>query len=171
MALSHKFITDPKTGFLETLDNISHPFTAERKTQFLELYKTNGIRLRRAARSMGISDEVVNRHLQLDPAFKKAFDAVEAEYIEDLEAMSRDQALTNPKAYVERIFQLKCMFPSKYGQEGWRPLSGGNVTINISGASLVEEKKRQEIIDAKIIDDLSSIDDKTPLTDDKQIAN
>lgn len=132
---------NPDTGMVETSGNFMSPFDSDRKLQFLELYKQNGIRLRRACRSMGLSESTVSHHLKIDPVFKEQFDAVERDYIEDLEATSRDNAL-NPKQVIERIFQLKCLLPLKYGQS--EKTQQGNVTINVNGDLLIDAKKRIE---------------------------
>lgn len=147
---------NPETGMIETSGNFMSPFDSDRKLQFLELYKQNGIRLRRACRSMGLSEATVSHHLKIDPVFKEQFDAVERDYIEELEAVSRENAL-NPKATIERIFQLKCLVPLKYGQEnGYSQRSNGQIVINVNGDLLIDAKKRIESmarqIDQNVID-------------------
>lgn len=140
---------DPGTGMVEALGGFPNVFDAERKAHFLELYKAEGIRLRRACRSMGLSEATVNHHLKIDPVFKEQFDAVEKDYLEELEATSRSNAL-NPKAVIERIFQLKCLLPGKYGQENGYSQRDSKIVINIQGDMLIDAKRRAEIVDTFI---------------------
>jgi hypothetical protein len=143
---------DPVNGYLETSGNYATPFDSERKKAFLEVYKQHELGIRKACRSMGLSVSTVNHHLQIDPKFKEDFDEAEREYIENLECVSRTNAL-NPKAVIERIFQLKCLLPSKYGQ--FENKSEPKVTINISSDVINEAKRRCEsmerAIDAEIV--------------------
>jgi len=97
---------------------------------------------------MGLSESTVSRHLHTDPKFKEMFEAVEKDYIEDLEATSRDNAL-NPKSVIERIFQLKCLIPEKYGQEN-KP-SNQTVNITIDSELLRQVASRNNVIEAQII--------------------
>lgn|SRR3990167_5360089 len=138
---------DPTTGFIESL-GYANAFDAERKKTFLQVYFENGLRIRRACDSMGLSVDTIHRHYKLDPVFKEQFDAVEAQYLEDLEGVSRINAL-NPKSVIERIFQLKCLLPIKYGQEN-KP-SSHQINVNIDGKFLENMKKRDEIIEAEVI--------------------
>ena len=139
---------DPVSGMIQTTGNYPTPFDPERKTQFLSLYKLNDLGLRKACRSMGMSEATVTHHLKIDPEFKRLFDECEREYIEDLECVSRQNAL-NPKSVIERIFQLKCLLPLKYGQEN-KPATNQPIQINISGDLLIDAKRRVEMLDAKI---------------------
>jgi outer membrane protein assembly factor BamE (lipoprotein component of BamABCDE complex) len=130
-------------------------FDSDRKLAFLENYKANGLRLRRACREMGLSEATVSHHLRIDPVFKEKFDAVEHDYIEDLESVSKSNAL-NPKSVIERIFLLKCLLPDKYGQEN-KP-SNQQIIINIDGKLLSKFSEREKVIDAKIVDDLRKVE-------------
>ena len=152
---------DPETGFLES-NAYSNVFDAERKLAFLDNYRNNGLRLRQSCRTMGLSESTVNKHLHTDPVFKEKFEAVEKDYLEELEATSRQNAL-NPRSVIERIFQLKCLLPDKYGQEN-RPAST-QITINLDGKSLENMLKRAEIVDAKIIN--STLDDNSQTVDNQ----
>ena len=148
----HNHMIDPHTGFMENPAFLSD-FDAERKLKFLELYKANGLRLRRTSRSMGLSESTVSRHYKIDPVFKKALDDVERDYLEELEATSRENAL-NPKAFVERIFLLKCLKPEKYGQENRPPIT--NLTINFGGDRVGDAIDKAKILDAEIEKEIDS---------------
>ena len=138
---------DPITGFLATTGNYPAAFDGEKKKAFLEVYKAESLGIRKACRRLGISTATIGHHLQIDPEFKDAFDNAEREYIEDLECTSRINAL-NPKSVIERIFQLKCLLPSKYGQENKQQEVKVNLTIN--GDLLIDAKRRSEIVDVSI---------------------
>lgn len=144
---AHNHIVDPATGFLE---NPAYPnqFDATRKTVFLKVYFGNGLRLRRACEEIGISIETFNHAMRQDPAFKQAYDESMDQYMEDLEGVSRTNAL-NPRSVIERIFQLKCLIPEKYGQEN-RP-QNTHITLNIDGKAVEMLSNRSQIIDAQVI--------------------
>lgn len=158
---------DPNTGYIQTTGNYPNAFDPVRKEAFLELYKANGLRLRRACREMGMSEATISHHLKIDPVFKEKFDGVEADYIENLEQVSRDNALNNPKAVIERIFQLKCLLPLKYGQEnGYSQRGNGQIIINIDGKMLEASRKRDETMDAQVI--TSTLQAESKSVDSKQ---
>lgn len=138
---------DPHTGFLESPGFLSN-FDAQKKTTFLEVYKNNGLGLYRTCRSLGMSVSTIHKHYQIDPVFKKAFDECRTEYSDELEAVSRSNAL-NPKSVIERIFQLKSLFPEKYGDS--KSSGSTQITVNIDGKMLETMKKRAEIIDVETI--------------------
>lgn len=148
---------DPATGFIVSL-GYANVFDSERKIAFLKMYRENGLRLRRACRSMGLSEDTIHRHYKLDPLFQEQFDAVEKDYIDELEGVSRDNAL-NPKSVIERIFQLKCLLPLKYGQEN-KPTTQ-QITINLDGKMLEGMGKREEIIEAQVISSTLSTESKS----------
>lgn len=141
--------TDAATGFLES-NAYPYAFNAERKLQFLEVFKTNGLGIYRTCRVLGIKRDTVIKHYNTDPVFRKAFDEAMAEYTDDLEATSRENAL-NPKSVIERIFQLKCLLPDKYGQEN-RP-SSTQITINFDGETLKALSKREDVLDVGTLTD------------------
>lgn len=136
-----------QTGFIES-NAYPNVFDSDRKQAFLQNYKENGLRLRRACREMGLSESTVSKHLRIDPSFKKLFDAVEEDYLEELQATSRTNAL-NPKSVIERIFLLKCLLPEKYGQEN-KP-QNQNISINFDGMKLEVMKKREDFINVEAI--------------------
>ncbi len=147
-------VSDPVSGMIQTTGNYPTPFDPDRKTQFLELYRANELGIRKACRAMGMSVSTVNHHLKIDPEFKSRFDALEKDYLEDLECVSRNNAL-NPKSVIERIFQLKCLLPLKYGQEN-KPATNQPIQINISGNLLIDAKSRDDSIDAKVIKEVEN---------------
>jgi hypothetical protein len=142
---------DPESGFMATTGGYSTAFDGDRKAQFLEVYKRECLGIRKACRAMGMSVSTVNHHLQIDPVFREAFDAAEREYIEDLECTSRVNAL-NPKSVIERIFQLKCLLPVKYGQENKQQEVKVNFTFD--GSFLENARKRSQVVDAQVVSDV-----------------
>lgn len=146
---------DPATGFLES-NGFIDAFNAEKKLNFLKTYKAYGLSLYKACEALHIKDETITKHLRKDEAFHKAFRDAERDYADELEGVSRINAL-NPKSVIERIFQLKSLFPSKYGDN--KQASTMNVTLSIDGKTLDLMAKRSQVIDAEVINSTPEIDD------------
>jgi len=144
---SQNHIVNPETGFLENPAFVN-AFDSAKKKAFLELFYKNGLRIRRTCDELGISVDTVNRHYQKDPLFKSLYDDVNARYLDELEGVSRENAL-NPKSVIERIFQLKCLHPEKYGQEN-RPQSN-TIVFNIDAETLKQVQARSKAIDTEEI--------------------
>ena len=97
---------------------------------------------------MGLSHDTINRHYRLDPVFKEAMDDLRRRYLDELERVSRTNAL-EPKMVIERIFQLKSLLPEKYADQ--KGSGSTQITVNIDGKLLETMKKRDEIIEAQVI--------------------
>lgn len=138
---------DPKTGFLES-KGYATAFDAERKTRFLERYRSNGLGFYRTCAELGLSHDTVNKAVRIDQAFREAFDRAEKEYTDELEAVSRINAL-NPKAVLERIFQLRSLRPEKYADQ--RSTGNAQVTINFGKELIQKIFNRQDVIEADIV--------------------
>jgi hypothetical protein len=141
--------TDPDTGFLESNAYIQ-AFDAERKQIFLQRMKQNSLALYRTCKELGLSHHTVNKHYREDSAFKAAYDELQREYADELEGVSRQNAM-NPKSVIERIFQLKALLPSKYADQ--KSVGQPQITINIDEKVLAEARARQKVIDAEIVED------------------
>lgn len=140
---------DNETGYLES-NGFSLAFDAQKKTEFLKLYKANGLRYWKTCEQLGVKGETVNKHLRIDPVFQHDMEKLEAEYVDNLEAMSRDIAMT-PKGVIDRMCQLKALLPGKYGGHENRN-HGPQVIINLDGKFLEDMRKREQIIEAQIFD-------------------
>jgi AcrR family transcriptional regulator len=138
---------NPLTGFIENPAYLND-FDSSKKISFLDLYFKNGLRIRRTCDELGISVDTVNRHYRSDQKFREMYDDVKEKYLDELEGVSRVNAL-NPRSVIERIFQLKCLLPEKYGQEN-RP-QNLSVTINVDGELLKAVTQRDQVLDAVII--------------------
>jgi hypothetical protein len=147
-SLTTTHTVDEKTGMLNPSGNFPQTFDADRKSQFLTVYKNENIGIRKACRKMGMSVSTINHHLKIDPVFKDAFDECEREYLENLECVSRENAL-NPKSVIERIFQLKCLHPTKYGQEN--NSKSTEIVVNIDMGKIAKARQLEAAIDAKIV--------------------
>lgn len=138
---------DPETGFLE---NKGYPFAfdAERKKLFIETMAENGLSVYNTCKALKLSHHTFFHHIQADPAFKDAFEQAKALYRDRLAGISMLNAM-NPRSVIERIFQLKWLFPERYADQR----HPGNVTVNISvdQETLEKLKKRSEVIDAEPI--------------------
>lgn len=141
---AHNHVINPETGYLEN-PAYANDFDSERKKRFLETFKANGMGLYRTCRALGMSTSTVHRHYQIDPLFKKNFDEAREEYGDELQAVSRVNAL-NPRSVIERIFQLKSLFPEKYGDS--RTSGALSITINVDDNLLKSAQKRDQILDA-----------------------
>ncbi len=142
---AHNHVINPETGFLE---NPAYPsaFNSDRKHDFLRVYRANHLRLYRTLAELGISPETYNKHYQLDAHFRREVDHVRRVYTDELEGVSRENAL-NPKSVIERIFQLKALLPEKYGDNK----SSGSTMINLvfNGDLVGNASSRKDIIDVK----------------------
>lgn len=123
---------NPITGFIES-NGFIDCFDSAKKLAFLKVFKQNGLKFYRSCDELGLKDETVKKHLRIDPVFKTEYERVRTEYFDELEGVSRVNAL-NPKSVIERIFQLKAAFPERYG-DGKRENSI-NVSINLAGKDL-----------------------------------
>lgn len=139
---------DPATGFLQTKGPYAVAFTAERKKQFLDVYRANGLMMRKTCNQLGLSGHTINHHLSIDPEFKKALVDAQAEYAEELEAKQRSYAL-DPKHFMDRAMQLRYLLPERYAQDQKQQTS--SVVINIQGDLVIDAKKRADLIDAEIV--------------------
>lgn len=141
-------VIDPATGFIE---NPAYPsaFDAARKTNFIKLMVENGLGLYETCEALGLSHHTLFKHYHNDPAFKEALDEARNEYGARLDAISKRNAM-NPKSVIERIFQLKSIFPERYADQRNRD-SAINVSISLDANLLNSIKKRQETIDIEAI--------------------
>lgn len=156
---------DPKTGFLECNAFLT-AFDGERKQIFIRRLVANGLSLYNTCDELGLSVHTVNKHYHIDPAFKEALDEARRDYADRLDGISKVNA-TNPKSVIERIFQLKSLFPEKYADQK----SQGNpqITINIDGKLVEMAKRRQEMLEAETITSTrGSATESTPLSDSKE---
>lgn len=141
--------TDPETGFMESKSYV-YAFDAQKKTQFIRCLVDNGLGIYEACEAMGISHHTLNKHYHNDPVFKEALDEAKLEYGSRLDALSKKNAM-NPRSVIERIFQLKSIFPERYADKR----DSGAVTVNIAIDEKVLEsiKLRQQSIDVVPIPD------------------
>lgn len=146
---SPNHVVNPETGFLEN-PAFANNFDSQKKNLFFKLFYENGLRIRRTCDELGVSIDTVNRHYHIDPKFKQLYDEVKDKYLDELEGVSRINAL-NPRSVIERIFQLKCLLPEKYGQEN-RP-QNLQITVNLDANLMANLKERQKSIDAEIVKD------------------
>lgn len=132
------------TGFIEN-PGFEDDFDSERKQAFLEIYKANGMRFKRSCDELHLHRDTVSKHYETDPAFRKAMDDCEKTYIDELQAFSRDNALNNKNATIERIFHLKVLNPSKYGQS--QKPNKTEITLNFSGNGLKDFVDQGKVIE------------------------
>lgn len=146
-------------------DHYIHPqpnhalaFDDERKQQFLDLYKANGLKCKAACASLGLSFHTIQHHYKVDPAFKAAFDEVQAVYAEELQAKSMQYAMEQ-KNFMDRCMQLRRLLPAEYAPEK----SSGPTQIVISiDRELVESlKKREQVVEAQLITGSQSLQQKS----------
>jgi hypothetical protein len=158
-AYSENHLIDPDTGFVEN-PAYATAFDSKKKILFLQRLKQNNMRLYKTARELGMSLSTVHKHYNTDAVFKKAFEAIETEYTDELEGVSRENAL-NPRSVIERIFQLKSLRPEKYGDE--KIHSVPNITINFDANLLAKMNEKAQAIDVKSI--AGTLDQKPKIID------
>lgn len=138
---------DPETGFLE---NKGYPFAfdAERKKLFIETLVDNGMSIYNTCKALKLSHHTFFNHLKSDPQFKASWEEAKELYKDRLAGVSMMNAM-NPKSVIERIFQLKWLYPERYADQKGQ----GNLTVNISVSPdlLQSISKRQETIDIEAI--------------------
>lgn len=144
---SKNHVIDPKTGFIE---NPAFPsnFSAERKILWLKTFVKCGLGLYKTCEKLGMKVETFNRHYRIDPVFAGEVEKARAEYADRLESVSKENAM-NPRSVIERIFQLKAIYPDKYGEK--KNNGQVNVAINIDSQSLRKIEKRNRSIDAELV--------------------
>lgn len=147
-------VTNKKTGFIESLA-YKNAFNSEKKLAFLELLK-KGYTPVTAAQELRIHKDTFKKHFRFDHVFREAVQEAREFFGEKLETVSQINAL-EPKQILERMFQLKAIFPSKYGDPRWR--STGQMTINLvfPRKALDEVKKRNEVLDAELANSATKI--------------
>lgn len=138
---------DPQTGFLESNAYVS-AFNGERKEMFIRRLVANGLSLYNTCDEMGLSVHTVNKHYKNDPAFKQALDEARRDYADRLDGISKVNAM-NPKSVIERIFQLKALFPERYADQ--KSSGSPNITLQIDGKTLEMIRKRDEVIEAQVV--------------------
>lgn len=136
-----------ETGFLE---NNGYPFAfnSERKKLFIETLIENGLSVYQTCKVLRLSPHTVNHHIKTDPVFKQVWEQAKEEYKDRLQGVSLTNAM-NPKSVIERIFQLKWLYPERYADE--RTNSSNNVTIVIDDKLLQSVKERTKTIEAEVI--------------------
>lgn len=159
-------VVNPETGFLENL-SIATAFNSDRKVQFLRLYKANSLAVYETCDMMGLSHHTLNTHYKADPVFKQAVDDLRERYTDELEAVSRRNAL-EPKMVIERIFQLKSLKPQTYADQ--KLISGPNIVFNIDARLLSKELDRVKAIDAQVVYETAEVNLKNsaPLLESQQ---
>lgn len=136
-----------KTGFIESNAYVQ-AFDSDKKLAFLSLFRQNGLKFWRTCAELGVRGDTVNKHYNLDPVFRSALEQTKIEYFDELEGVSRENAL-NPRSVIERIFQLKSRFPSKYGDN---KIAGEiQISINLDGKVLQNVAKREQVIEADVL--------------------
>ena len=138
---------DPETGFME---NLGYPscFDGERKKLFIETMVDNGLSVYNTCKALKLSHHTYFNHIKSDPAFKDAFEEAKRLYRDRLAGVSMTNAL-NPRSVIERIFQLKWLYPERYADQ--RNAQPTQITINIDSKLLSEASKRSLVLDAEEI--------------------
>ncbi len=146
---------DQSTGFLETtLNHELEAFDATKKLAFIQALRANDFRLLTTCQQMGISHHTISKHRKSDKAFDEAIQDSVREYAEQLEWVSRAQAL-EPKATLERIFQLRALLPERYA----RDLKGSGlekIEINITGDIVGLHKKGFDTVETTLVREIES---------------
>lgn len=150
---AHNHTIDPETGFLEN-NGYGYPFDAARKTEFIETFVNHGLSLYNTCKALGISHHTIFNHLRKDATFKSALEEARAQYADELDGISKQNA-RNPRSVIERIFQLKSLFPERYADQ--RNTQPQTITIHIDSELISEARKRSEVLEAQVISEISAL--------------
>jgi len=142
-AYSENHVINPETGFLEN-PAFPNQFDSDRKVQFINLTR-QGIGFYTICKQLVISHDTAFRALREDNVFFEQVEKARKEYGCQLETTSKQNAL-NPKSVIERIFQLKAIFPEKYADN--KQSGNLNITINVASVPAVDAAK---VVDAEIV--------------------
>ena len=142
---SANHVINPITGYLEN-PAYSYDFDSERKIQFLKSFIENGCSIYKTCNSTGVHHSSVNKHYQIDAKFREEIDQAREIYRETLDGISKINAM-NPKSVIERIFQLKSLYPEKYADQK----NSGNTVVNLTLDldAINASRKRSTVIDAE----------------------
>lgn len=143
-------VVNPTTGFLDA-DNWNS-FTSDKKVKFLELadkyVKEQGKwpDLAMLCDTMDIDVRTLDRHLQIDPKFKEAYNGITVRGKWKLESLMYDLSSKSP---LYMFGWLRKHFPAEYN-----PDYKHDVTVNISVSGMVESAK--QFIDTTAVDETKS---------------
>jgi hypothetical protein len=113
-------------------------FDRSKKQIFLELFRASP-NLTQAAKTVGHSPQVVFWHLERDPEFKKAFEAVKAGLCDQLESRVYEYG-QRPQNFMDRIAYLRA-----YRPERWNPQSQININYSPAQVQSIAAEARQYV--------------------------
>lgn len=145
----HNNTIDHETGMIQSLGH-DDTFDATRKQAFVHALRDNAFRFELTCKQFGVSPHTVYKHKRIDKAFEELLRSAIDDYTNTLEWTSREQALTNPKATLERIFQLRALRPEVYARDQLRDASTSNIVLNISGDLFVAAEQRKKRIESSV---------------------
>ena len=131
---------DPKTGFTSPLNTYITAFSPDRKQKFIDLYFKNSCKFQNTCDQLGLNYHTVWNAFKNDSTFNDKMQESERRYLEQLEDISRVNAL-HPKSVVERMFQLRSLKPSIYARDN---NNKDNNSVNVVVIPIEEIKKMQE---------------------------
>lgn len=159
-------VINPETGFIENPAYI-YAFDSNRKQQFIKCLVENGLGIYEACEALGLSHHTLFKHYHNDPKFKEALDEARNEYGARLDSLSKRNAM-NPRSVIERIFQLKSIFPEKYADQ--RQSNQLNITINVDENLIENARKREQILEAQQVTEV--VDNQVDMSaSNKQISS
>lgn len=157
------FVVDAGTGFLEsTLHKEMDLFDATKKLAFIEALRANDFRFAVTCQQTGVSPHTVYKHRRNDKAFDEAIRQSIDEYADNLEWMSRSQAM-EPKATLERIFQLRALRPERYARD-LKDSGGQKIEISITGDLITFQKKHADVLETSVVREVESAIDSPSMT-------
>lgn len=149
------FNVHESTGFLEsTKQGEIEAFDATKKLSFIETLRANDFRFAITCQQSGVSPHTIYKHRRNDKAFDDAIQESVKEYAEHLEWVSRQQAL-EPKATLERIFQLRALLPDRYARD-LKGQGGEKIEINVVGDVMISHKKSFDAVETNIVREVES---------------
>lgn len=162
---AHNRTVEPETGFLEN-NGYQSAFDAQRKKLFIETMVDNGLSVYNTCKALKLSHHTFFHHIKTDPVFKQVFEEAKNIYRDRLAGISMKNAM-NPRSVIERIFQLKWLYPERYADQ--KGQQSPNIVINIDTEALRHANMRVETLDAELVNDEKDGIISTPDTGLKQI--
>ena len=148
---------ETKSGFLQADIHYVYAFDADKKQRFLDVFRANGLKCKAACKALGISFHTLQKHYALDPVFKERFEDVQQEVADDIQAKSIAVALTD-RGFMDRAMQLRRLRPEQYAPEQ-KNLNGEiNISIVVGGETIELSNKREKIMEAKIAEEVKSVE-------------
>lgn len=136
---------DEETGFLVN-PGFADAFDATRKLAFIQALRANDFKFTKTCQELGVSSHTIIKHRRIDKVFDDKIKEAIQDYADSLEWFSRSQAF-EPRATLERIFQLRALKPEIYARDVNRN-TPQSINITVTGDMVFGTNKRIDLMDS-----------------------